>query len=112
MKDADVANEKRAIDKLYAQGSPANLVSVIAHGWLANSPYYFIDMELCAANLEIYIRGDFSFQLSDTDWPANRSLHDDTIQYTWDIVEQITAGLQFIHSLDEVHRDLKPRNDW
>ena len=32
------------------------------------------------------------------------------IAQIWDIMEDVTGGLAFIHSKGEIHRDLKPRN--
>jgi len=28
----------------------------------------------------------------------------------WTIVRHITSGLEFIHSINEIHRDVKPKN--
>lgn len=65
-------------------------------------------MELCDMNLECYIQ-----------CPETRKrlppLSGSSLQWTkmiqlWDLMEDITSGIAFIHSEKEVHRDLKPRN--
>ena len=74
-----------------------HIVQVFRHGWLDSSFYYF-DMELCDLNLEQYILGgDESSMTYDKD-------------KNWDIFREITCGLDYIHGLHHVHRDLKPRN--
>ena len=50
----DIQNEVRAAVKLCEPGT-INIVSVLRHGKLPSSPYYFIDMELCDLNLATYI---------------------------------------------------------
>jgi serine/threonine protein kinase len=105
-------NEARAINKLRTKPSD-NLVSVIKHGWFPDSTTYFIDMELCEANLERYIQDPTPMLYDQLSNPrllnippsANRGF-----LKTWDIMEQIASGLEVIHSANEVHRDLKPRN--
>jgi serine/threonine protein kinase len=83
-------------------------VTVLKHGHLINSPYYFIDMELCQTNLETYIycteTPEFMEKLycEDTKKPQNGVL--------WKILHDMAQGLEFIHQLKEIHRDLKPRN--
>jgi serine/threonine protein kinase len=91
-------NEVRAIDKLCKERHE-NIVAVFGHGWL-NSSYYYFDMELCDVNLEHYISGKQGSAIVE---PYNNTK-------VWDIITQITAGLDFIHNHAEVHRDLKPRN--
>ena len=65
-------------------------------------------MELCDLDLETYIRKA---------WPADlvgKSRYFASKEYdmsvVWNIMADITCGLNFIHSLGEVHRDLKPSN--
>jgi len=95
----EIQNELRAVTKL-CRGNPRHLVGVHGQGQLQDSPYYFIDMELCDINLEEYIYG-------------RQALHDpcDT-RKIWSIMAQITDGLTFIHNQNEVHRDLKPTNSF
>jgi len=63
-------------------------------GKFADSSHYFIDMEFCDKNLEEYIHETSNFE----------------IDRIWSIMKDISDGVSFIHSHDEVHRDLKPRN--
>jgi len=74
-----------------------HIVQVLRHGWLDSSFYYF-DMELCDLNLEQYILG------------GDESSITYDINKLWDIFREITRGLDYIHRLHHVHRDLKPRN--
>lgn len=108
-------NEARAIAKLYENGVPKNLVAIIRHGYLPQSIFYYIDMELCDHNLDDYISDmsndmhalihhSLSTRLSRSAFKKRRELD------IWDIMEQISNGLRFIHGCGEVHRDLKPSN--
>ena len=69
-------------------------------------------MELCDGNLEEYILGKSpeKFQFSSNPRLLGTSMFDNTILNVWDVMEQISSGLEFIHSKGEVHRDMKPRN--
>jgi serine/threonine protein kinase len=71
---------------------------------MSNFPIYFIDMELCDLNLEQYNKATLTAALVNQE-PLR--VHEARI---WDIMKQVTNGLVFMHSNDEVHRDLKPRN--
>lgn len=106
----DIDNEMRAIEILCERDTHENIVKVLEHGWLTNSPYYFIDMELCDYNLETYIYSDRLPWLNEI-YPSDpQSVNDIGLYNMWGIVEQIVLGLEFIHSHRLVHRDLKPRN--
>jgi serine/threonine protein kinase len=103
----DIENEARAITKLCGQEQHNNIVEVFQHGKLPNSPYYFIDMELCDMNLDMYIES--------IDRPitgnAKAFLSPDLVATVIiDIFRDITRGVVFIHNHHEIHRDLKPRN--
>ncbi|CAG0897547.1 unnamed protein product [Darwinula stevensoni] len=56
--------------------------------------FRYIALELCAATLQEYIQGKF-----------NQSLIEPLL-----ILQQATCGLSHLHSLDIVHRDIKPQN--
>ena len=100
---ASIQNELRAIRKLWT-GVNINIVKVIALGEMSNSPFYFIDIELCDLTLEQYNKAIMAAALVQQEPPRVQEAR------IWDIMKQVTNGLVFIHSNDEVHRDLKPRN--
>jgi hypothetical protein len=52
--------EVKAIKRLCGPGAHVNIVQVLDHGPLSNTPYYFIDMELCDFNLHDYIHRETS----------------------------------------------------
>jgi serine/threonine protein kinase len=92
-----------------------NIVTVLRHGMLDPTYFYFIDMELCAMNLEDYIR-DVDKRRSIL--PPTKSIvfvqktssKQSQWQNTWTIMSQIAQGVEFIHRKKHVHRDLKPLN--
>jgi serine/threonine protein kinase len=105
-----VQNELRAIDKL-RKPSHKNIVHVIKHGELKYMSLYFVDMELCDLNLHKYINRIWTPEI-ETEMPYFTMTLTPRMRLAqlWSIIEDITEGLVFIHSLKEIHRDLKPRN--
>jgi serine/threonine protein kinase len=93
----------RAIDKLYVSHSHPNIVSVLQHGEL-KSNFYYIDMELCAYNLDDYLSRTPMFHFS-----PSLLAHVKTME-ACEIMLQISNGVAYLHGYGEVHRDLKPRN--
>jgi serine/threonine protein kinase len=116
----DVEREVRAIIRV-CDGQHPNIIKILRHGWLDEGRptfyFYYIDMELCDMDLEYYIYRDRStftdymtpsflnpaFVLRD----CSRRVH---LLNSWTIANQITQGLESIHSSGLTHRDLKPRN--
>jgi serine/threonine protein kinase len=101
----------RAVSKLCMTAKThKNIVSVFAYGKLSHFVYH-IDMELCDLNLERWI-----YQK----WDENtaKKLPHLTVELpprmrlgqVWDIMEDITRAVAFIHDEHEIHRDLKPSN--
>jgi serine/threonine protein kinase len=107
--DSDIENEVRAVEMVCRVNPSKNIVCVLAHGLLRNSPYYFIDMELCDINLEKYMdaSGLVPSCLSPLYLPGSNEAD---VTRIWDIAVGIVQGLDYMHNLGVVHRDLKPRN--
>jgi serine/threonine protein kinase len=71
--------------------------------------YYFLDMELCDLTLEMYLRREWDEATAaklpyfSTPLPSRMKM----IQILG-IMEDVAAGVSFIHQNNEIHRDLKP----
>jgi serine/threonine protein kinase len=102
---ADIFNEIRALDRICIHNIP-NIVKVIGHDMLPQSSFYYIDMELCALNLDNYIQKKWPLNIQS--WYFEKEINE--IVTVWGIMTDISRGLTFIHSLEEVHRDVKPQN--
>jgi len=105
----DVQNEIRVVAKLCNRGH-RNLIVMFEHGKL-DSSHYYIDMEYCELHLEEYIARKWTPENKTR--LANSPNHISAkmrLKQLWDIMEDITDGVAFIHSYKEIHRDLKPRN--
>ena len=95
---AEVAAEQEAIIAIN-DGDHPNIVHVI-DTWTENipkSPTCYIQMELCEGDLCGFLASRY---------PDNPL----TITEIWGIFRQIMEGLEYIHSCEMVHRDLKPKN--
>jgi serine/threonine protein kinase len=105
-----VANEIRLFEKFKACRRWNNVVFALQHGWIDNDHFY-LDMELCVFNLNDFIRGcPQDIFTSPTYWNFPKEHGPLACFSLWGIIQQITKGLEFIHSTDEIHRDLKPDN--
>jgi serine/threonine protein kinase len=107
----DIENEIRAAEKLCKPGAHKNIVAMIERGKFPLAGYYFLDMELCDLSLENYIQRKWTPLMEQkvsyftVEIPSRMK-----IAHIWDIMEDVTRGLSFIHNHKEIHRDLKPRN--
>ena len=114
----DILSEIQAIDKLYKSHRPKRLIRILEHAWLPRSTDYYMDMELCAYNLDAWIRNNmplYQMKRSDMDTSSYRyRLWDsdlgDMLEDGLIIMLDISKGLEFIHRCKLVHRDLNPRN--
>jgi serine/threonine protein kinase len=105
-----IKNEVRVISKLGAAGGHGNVVNTFNHGWLDDDQYYF-DMEICILNLDDYICGDLKSNYGISNFADPKSMERELGCLSFvGIIQQITSGLEFLHSIGELHRDLKPRN--
>jgi len=106
------ANEVRVITKLCSTGGHGNIIAVLQHGWLNKDQKYYIDMELCEMNLEDFINGPYIATLGNKRYfdPICMGVEGPECLNLWNIMRDITRGLEYIHGLREVHRDLKPQN--
>lgn len=97
------------IEKLAANPRHKNIVAILRHGWLGN--VYFFDMERCVFTLESFIRRGFRTILGERRY-LSLTMEAESLGTLnmWEIVRQITSGLNFIHGIGEIHRDLKPTN--
>ena len=102
----------QAIDDVTNQNTSDNVILILRKNWQQKEPNYYVDTELCEASLEQYIRykEPFSYELD-----SNPRLFDAPdlgrgIWNVWDIMEQISSGLEFIHNSKYLHLNLKPRN--
>ena len=102
----------RAVAKLYSPGTHKNIVTVLRYGKLPNMPYYFLDMELCELNLEIYIkqqwRASMEKRLPAATTNISQMLSNLRMLQIRDIMKDISRGVAFIHVKKEIHRDLEP----
>jgi serine/threonine protein kinase len=90
-----VDEEKRMREVLIGQKlSHPNIVRTFEHFFGENGMLYQI-MEICECNLSEYF----------TDYPQNREYNE-----CFEMFNEITNGLQYIHEKNIMHRDLNPKN--
>ena len=97
--------EVLAITRLCGPDTHPNIVQVLNHDMMSNAVVYFIDMELCDLSLHEFVHCESSegIPYSITSLAQNPFL-------LWDIMSQISNGVEYIHHQGQVHRDIKPRN--
>ena len=93
---------------MISKGRLPNVVEVFDM-WVEETKYIitcFIQMELCQGDLAEFLQSRYhpSFPLV---LPQLQPL---IFSEVWGIFRQIMAGLEYIHSLGLIHRDLKPKN--
>ena len=107
IKQEEIDNELRAVNKLCKSEHP-NIVQVFQAGALiGDSSVYFIDMELCDFTLKQYSSGEDVPFLPSWHIVRERANFQESL---YQITNQIVDGLIFIHENQEVHRDLCPSN--
>lgn len=109
----DTNREANAILLLYKDGEHRNLIHVFSYGYKVEHGFFYIDMELCDFSLHDFIYSKLSTPESINLWSIPECSFQDTERASWnawDIMEQISYGLEFMHGCNLVHRDLKPNN--
>jgi serine/threonine protein kinase len=123
LQKADVQNEAQVVSLILALGGHVNIVNILRHDWLKHSfnQCYYIDMELCEFSLFDYIAHHNSMKADITSEIAiynhlspvvvkkNCSAMQ-KVQNIWAIGLHIARGLEFMHTHNHAHRDLKPGN--
>lgn len=108
-KNIDVwKNEVRAM-KILCKHPHENIVAILNHGRVdPKTTVYFIDMEYCDANLEDFVTGKCS-KIGLLNWPT--ATNRERIRYLIPgIMDPVLSGLEFIHNMDEIHRDISSQN--
>ena len=98
--------------KTVCDGRNENIIRVINLGVFRFSPYYFVDMELCAFSLHDFIHSTSNI---DSRGMAHIAAINSTFSRSksvgvWNIMRQVACGIEFIHGQPEIHRNLTTSN--
>jgi hypothetical protein len=113
-----VDNEAKATTAIQQIGGHTNVIKFFEHGWLrGESRVYYIDMQLADITLSDYIVCFKTNQVPSQPIHEPEFMHpsdalpfDARLVNSMEICRQIASGLQFLHSHECVHRDVKPSN--
>jgi len=110
--DEAYLNEIKIGNLLTRSGPHKNIVPILKQGWLEKGMRYYFDMERCPLTLTEFIRHDFRSvpELKHQYFRLEAAEGDMGNLNMWRILVDITNGLDFLHGLCVVHRDLKPDN--
>jgi serine/threonine protein kinase len=92
---------------LYEGGGNPHIVAILKIGDIPQN--VFFDMELCDMNLADYIYGTLDESTAATYFIKDQPPPMKSRQI-WNVMLQITRGVEFLHGKNMVHRDLKPVN--
>jgi len=112
MTEKDIQDEVRAVTKICTSPENKNIVSVFTHGRLPSSCYFF-DMQLCDFNLQQWLYSPGAATRTALSRHLEMYLCSSSQRQMAEILHVMTdtsSGLDYIHSLNEIHRDLKPQN--
>ena len=108
--DEHLLNELRVIAK-YGSHKRDWIVQILAFGKLQNSASYYIDLEHCDMSLRHFIYRKWTPEMeARLPYLTADSGRRTSTAHVWNIMEDTSNGLAYIHGLNEIHLDLRPTN--